>query len=623
MTIMSSPWTTATGLIIVFTFWPLVTVWCNAQELGNVPRSNVDELGTVLRYQLGDNVPAHTLVGEVGRDSGLFADRQALFTLWNEPPPFFEINPTSGTLTTKSAIDRDAICPSMESCQLETNVRVGRGQTSNFIKVKVVMVDENDNAPTFERKEFRRSVSEGASSGTPIPLPVAYDVDSLSAGHGVKGYHIGTVSGKSVLEVFELGWSNQTTDDLGGGPEEVYLILLSRLDREQTDSYAVQLIAYDGGTPSRSATTSIVVDVTDINDNSPVFDRRLYEATVPEDVDIPVVVLRVGAVDPDDGVNGEVRYELERRRIGSKSAAAVDDREPFEVDAETGEIRLIGRLDFESRSQYSLTVIARDLGPGAVPTRARVVIRVTDVNDNSPNVRIRTLDGAPAAHVTESLPAGAFVAHVTIADPDPIGGQFDCRLTAAEDDGEANHFRLEKIFRSEYKIVTASELDREKCARYNLSVVCRDDDGAAPQTGTGNVTVVVVDVNDNAPMFERKDLKAEVGENAPSGTLVIRMAAVDADEGQHAAIRYFVDPAAGFVVDPETGWIRTTRSFDHERQADVRLTVTSKDGGVPSLTSSVDVLVHIIDVDDEVFSCIETSCTELSEFERSHPVCQR
>jgi hypothetical protein len=467
------------------------------------PKSS-SSLRTLLTYDLGDETPAGAEVGHVGRDSGLLHDGDFvgsgsqsaaavsfMFRPGRLPSPFvsasdvahlFSINPSTGSLVTSTAVDRDVICAGRPTCVIELDVQAQRyvsGRSSqpliSFIKVVITLADVNDNSPTFvdagadpetvSNDPVTIVVSEGSMVGARIAaLPVARDIDSPV--NGVRRYALSS-SGFAPSEM-EAGNVRKPEEMFGvevDASDDVYLVLRSRLDREVADVYTFALIAYDSGIPPLSGTTSVRIEITDVNDNVPVFDRVSYGVSVPENVAVGTVILVVHANDPDVGANGEVVYLLKRRnrKNGGHQAATrgPDEHPPFVIDPISGAISTSGSLDFESVSSYVLTVMAANrvdvstengslgLSDAASFAHAQIIVSVTDVNDVIPMITFRSaFDGeiTDTVHVSEALPVGAYVAHVTVVDSDPIGGNFECRC-----DDERN-FHLEELFRGEYQV---------------------------------------------------------------------------------------------------------------------------------------------------------------------------
>jgi len=395
----------------------------------------VDSYRSQLNYTIQDNVMAGSTVGQVGYDSELIDShvRFSLMTVHHQTySRLFDMDATSGRLYAASNIDRDIICTGRAQCVIELTVQArggGRLVTVTFVKVIVEVKDDNDNWPTFDRPEVQVDVTEAASVGARVAmLPRARDIDSPS--NGVRQYLIESESHRGVFTVVTSA-------------ADVYLVLQAPLDRETLDRYSFQLVAVDGGSPPLSGTTSIQVLVTDVDDNSPMFERSVYHAVVSEDARTGSRIATVRAVDADLGANGRVVYSLVQQT----------DQLPFHINSTSGVISTSGQLDYESRDEYTLTVRAAsrsgiETGSTALAAHAQVLVRVTDVNDNAPMVVIATNhhdDCNNCSHVTESLPPETYVAHVTVVDTDPVDGRTECHLNS-------DNFRLEKSFESLYQV---------------------------------------------------------------------------------------------------------------------------------------------------------------------------
>uniref|UniRef100_A0A8C5CIT2 Cadherin domain-containing protein n=1 Tax=Gadus morhua TaxID=8049 RepID=A0A8C5CIT2_GADMO len=182
------------------------------------------------------------------------------------------------------------------------------------------------------------------------------------------------------------------------------LILDKELDREERKEIKLLLTALDGGSPQRSGTLTIDVTVLDANDNAPVFSQAVYEASLPENSPLKSLIVTVSAMDADDGVNGEVTYGL--GRISDKS------RKLFSLDRQSGEIFVAGDIDFEDGTKYEMFVEARD--SYGLSSDTKVIIRITDVNDNSPAISLISLTNP----IPEDVSPGTEVGLINVQDRD-------------------------------------------------------------------------------------------------------------------------------------------------------------------------------------------------------------
>uniref|UniRef100_A0A8C5X715 Cadherin domain-containing protein n=1 Tax=Malurus cyaneus samueli TaxID=2593467 RepID=A0A8C5X715_9PASS len=299
-----------------------------------------------------------------------------------------------------------------------------------------------------------------------------------------------------------------------------------------------------------------------------------YTVRVPEDVPVGSILVTVTAMDADEGLNGHVKYSLK------KADMALDI---FHLDSENGAITLLRSLDFEEGNSYALEVQAHD-GGGLFDT-TEVTISVTDVNDNVPDILVRSA----ISEISENAPSGTVIALLHVR----------CSL-----DGDIP-FRLQSSHGSYYRVVTARELDREQVSEYNVTVRAADG-GSPPLQSSAVLALRVLDVNDNAPVFAQERYSARLAENNAAGALVLTVRASDADWGQNARVRYRLSegrvrgaPLSSYVsVQAETGALYAQRSLDYEQVRELELWVRAEDGGAPALSSNVSVRLLIVDEND-------------------------
>ncbi|NWR67275.1 PCDG7 protein, partial [Bucorvus abyssinicus] len=416
-------------------------------------------------------------------------------------------------------------------------------------------------------------ISEMTAPGSQFPLAEAHDPDS----------------GRNSVQSYELSGDEHFSLAVQAGPggdRHPQLVLAKALDREVAAFHELVLRASDGGEPSQTGTARIRVSVLDANDNAPVFRPAEYIVHVPEDVPVGSTLVTVTATDADEGMNGYVKYSMKK--------ATDTAPEIFHLDSETGVITLVHSLDFEEGDSYELEVQARD--GGELFDTAKVGITVLDINDNAPEISVRSVLSA----ISEGAALGTVVALLHVQDKDSgANGEVRCSL-----DGGLP-FRLQSSQGSYYSVVTSRELDREAVSEYNVTV--RAADGGSPGLWSSMVlSLRVLDVNDNAPVFSEERYSARLAENNAAGALVLTVRATDADWGQNARVRYRVlegrvrgAPLSSYVsVQAETGALYALRSFDYEEVRELALWVRAEDGGAPALSSNVSVRLVIVDEND-------------------------
>ncbi|XP_056358444.1 protocadherin gamma-B5-like [Oenanthe melanoleuca] len=525
-----------------------------------------------VRYAIPEELGRGSLVGPLARDLGLSADELPARKLrLSEEKQYFSVNEENGNLYVNERLDREEMCGASAACSVSFEVLVHN--PLNIFHVDVAIEDVNDNSPTFSKGVLDLEIGELIPPGSRFPLEMARDADVGS--NSMVTYQL--TSDPS----FSLSMKEKP-----GGKKQPELVLERALDREKQNSFHLVLTAVDGGEPARSGTIQVLINVTDANDNSPVFSKSVYEARVPENLPAGSLVLQVRATDADAGSNGRVSY----------SFANVPDgvRLLFSVDRESGEVRTVGALDFEEENKYIFGLEATD--GGGLTDHCEVQIDITDENDNAPEITILSL----SSPVSEDAPVGTVVALLKVRDRDSgENGQVSCELS-----GEAP-LSIVASPGGSYKVVTASALDREQASEQRVTVVARDRGRPALWSST-ELVLEVSDVNDNAPVFEEAAYSAYVAENNAAGALVLRVQARDADAGANGRVSYWLAGgsagAAGAAplvsVEARSGALYAQRSLDYEQCREFWVAVRAQDGGAPARSSTATVRVFVLDRND-------------------------
>ncbi|KAK2544702.1 hypothetical protein Q9966_001729 [Columba livia] len=522
-----------------------------------------------LRYTIPEELGRGSLVGPLSRDLGLSpADLPARKLRLSADKQYFTVSGENGNLYVSERLDREEMCGEAASCSVSFEALVQN--PLNVFHVEVAIQDVNDNAPYFLQDNFQLEINEFTSPGARFALGKAEDADVGS--NSLQGYELAT-NGYFAVEMKESP----------DGSKFAELVLRRALDREREPSLRLVLTALDGGDPPRSGTAQLCINVTDANDNAPVFTQDRYRASLREDAPLGSTVLNVSASDADAGSYARITYSF------GKMPAKVLQK--FVVEEERGTITLKEALDFEDTRGYTLLVEARD--GGGLVAHCEVDVEVLDVNDNAPEVTLTSV----SSPVPEDAPAGTVVALVKVRDRDSgENGEVSCELS-----GEAP-LSLVKSSGGSYKVVTASVLDREQAAEHRVTVVARDRGRPALSSSTALV-LEVSDVNDNAPVFVEAAYSAYVAENNAAGAPILSVLARDADAGANGRVSYWLaggsaDAAAYVSVEARSGALYAQRSFDYEQCREFAVVVRAQDGGEPARSSTATVHVFVLDRND-------------------------
>lgn len=355
--------------------------------------------------------------------------------------------------------------------------------------------------------------------------------------------------------------------------------LVGGLDRETISTYELLLEARDSDTPSLTTAVKLEIVVTDINDNSPVFDKLTYNATVKEELEPPLFVIEVQATDADFGVNGNVEYHFD----------TAESDNPFSLDLKTGKIYTTEVLDRETKDEYQIVIKAIDHGTPQRTSSATVYIRVLDKNDNPP--RFTRLF---SANVTENAPIGTFIIQVTSSDKD-INMNANASYSFTENVG--GKFNIDPVSGN---VTVAGWIDREVKDEYLLKVAAVDGSWQAETP----LTVLIQDLNDNVPEFSLPEYTFNIPELMQGVSFIGQVTATDRDKkGPDSFVSYSLKrPSDLFRIDPNTGNIlskqvlyykKTLKGSSPENRHVLEIVAT--DHGNPPLSSEVTVIINVID----------------------------
>ncbi|XP_059530723.1 cadherin EGF LAG seven-pass G-type receptor 2 isoform X1 [Myotis daubentonii] len=428
-------------------------------------------------------------------------------------------------------------------------------------------------APQFQPPSYQATVPENQPAGTPVASLRAIDPDEGEAGR--LEYTMDALFDSRSNHFFSL-------DPITGA-----VTTAEELDRETKSTHVFRVTAQDHGMPRRSALATLTILVTDTNDHDPVFEQQEYKESLRENLEVGYEVLTVRATDGDAPPNANILYRLLEGPGGSPS-------DVFEIDPRSGVIRTRGPVDREEVESYQLTVEASDQGrdPGPRSATASVFLSVEDDNDNAPQFSEKRY----VVQVREDVAPGAPVLRVTASDRDK-GSNALVHYSIMSGNARGQFY----LDAQTGALDVVSPLDYETTKEYTLRV--RAQDGGRPPLSnvSGLVTVQVLDINDNAPIFVSTPFQATVLESVPLGYLVLHVQAIDADAGDNARLEYRLAGVGHdfpFTINNGTGWISVAAELDREEVDFYSFGVEARDHGTPALTASASVSVTILDVND-------------------------
>ncbi|XP_078087834.1 protocadherin beta-8-like [Mustelus asterias] len=551
-----------------------------------------------IRYSIPEELEVGAFVGNIATDLGLdvkqISERRFRIETGGKKQ-YLEVNFDTGALIIKEKMDKEQLCEHGLTCVLTLQAMIEK--PFKLYRVEIEILDINDNAPVFKTSELNIEIPELQPAGTSFPLQSAIDPDAGT--NSVRSYQL------SSSEYFTL--KTQSESEQNYVPE---LVLERPLDREQHPTLQLTLTAFDGGTPEKFGTTQIKIILVDVNDNAPVCEQNIYQIATAENIPLNTLIVKVTATDEDEGLNGEIMYVFSNQ-------TPKNVREVFSLDSITGEIRVAGVVDFEEADNYQISVQAKDRGTQSLSVYCKVLIRVTDINDNYPEIMITTT----ANSIPEDAAKDAAVALFQVADADSDNkGSSYCRIT------RDIPFRLSRSFNNHYTLVTNGELDREEEPGYNITIICTDT-GSPPLSANKTIQVQVSDINDNAPRFTQPSFTMYVTENNVIDASIGAVSAYDPDFNQNAELLYSIldilmhsVPATTFIsINSATGEIFAQRSFDFEQLKQIQFHVQVKDCGSPPLSNNVTVNVIIMDQNDNAPVVVSPLSSKGSAAEETMP----
>ncbi|XP_067104221.1 protocadherin alpha-C2 [Osmerus mordax] len=534
---------------------------------------------SVTRYSIPEEMERGSVVANLAADLGLelggLVHREVKLDIFHSKK-YLDVNKKTGELSIVEKIDREYLCPTKTATSCFVKLDLIIESPLRIFNIELEITDINDNAPHFRRDRVELDVSESATPGERFSLPNAVDPDV----------------GINTVKTYQLSESEHFTIEIqtgSDGTKYVDLVLTKALDREEHSVHNLILTAIDGGVPARSGTANIVVRVQDTNDNAPRFDLPVFSVNMTENSPIGTLVTKLNATDIDEGPNADITYAF-------TLYTSEKTQDIFALNPNTGEITVKGTIDFEDMKFYEMHVEAKDKGAQPLTGQCKLIVHVTDMNDNYPEITITSLKGT----VNEDISVGTVIALIGVSDKD-TGNNGKVRLSITQ----PLPFILNKSSDVHYELIISEPLDREQVLEYDITLVVSDE-GTPSLSDNETITLHLLDVNDNAPQFPQSFYTIPVTENNAPGALLSSLTAFDPDLHENQYLVYFIiekeivntSMSMLFSINPENGNLYALKTFDYEIEKEFLFHIEARDSGVPPLSSNVTVHIVIVDQND-------------------------
>ena len=508
---------------------------------------NPPKFTRIISINITENSPIGTKVVTVETvDPDIGENANATYELIENPGDKFRINPVTGDISVSGDIDREL----RDEYLLKVKATDGAWRADTTVGVNIL--DENDNQPSFPQHTLTLMFPHTSAAVALVGRVSASDKDGPGPNSAVK-YKL-----RETSEYFSI--------DSSSG-EIISKRKLSYINTTRSQSienvYMLSVIATDQGRPPMSDECQVRILVTDINTAAPVFTQTDYVRAIPSFAPAGMEVVRVEAVDSvDTGLNSEVTYSLQPSSYSQL----------FTIDPISGSVKLERDLSVSGSSSYKLVVVASDQGDPVMSSTTSLTLMPSTENRHTPEFS----DVSTQVIIPENEPVDTFIIKLSASDRDAgINGILRYSIV------NGNQEERFKIDERSGKIFINKALDYDNENEYNLTVQAKDL-AFKPKSSVSVLKIILTDVNDNVPFFERPQYDAYLRENSAPGTEIITMKAIDYDSPRYAKIQYQIEELTMrqyFSVDKNTGVLISTVSFDYEKYSEYSLHIVASNPG--------------------------------------------
>ncbi|XP_030224733.1 cadherin-related family member 2 isoform X2 [Gadus morhua] len=500
---------------------------------------------------------------------------------------FFTVDKTTGMVTINNQLDREA------RDSLVVTIEVSDGKNMATKDLTIILLDANDNPPRFQDSSYNVDIKENVDVGAILFTVLAIDLDTGPA--GAEKYSIAEVAPIEGGKLFSI--SNR------GG--EVKLIEPLNYTSLST-FYRLKIIASDDGGGSctmkepQSSFTYGFITVVDVPDLNPRFISLPYRGSVQEGSPLGTTVLTVLALDQDTGVNDNITYTIE---------AGSGEPVPFIIST-TGAISVSSEIDRETiGDSITLTVKATEQkknihGDDAFAT-ADVQITIIDINDNPPRFyscgsKECVVESQFRGEIQENS-AGTLQINMTVKDLDQ-NGKIKLEVDGKDKDAFAvNPTSTTSQSTVQLVVKDPQKLDFEKKEEMVVQVIAIDEEEPTTRA-TATVTITILDVNDNSPIFQKDTYILNVSEHSPVDTIVATITATDGDVIDKDKLTYRLLPQSilkYFNVTENTGEVYVTNSKLIDREVNSLYSATLQARDTNNLIGTTVLEISLTDINDK------------------------
>ncbi|XP_035016875.2 protocadherin alpha-8-like [Hippoglossus stenolepis] len=477
---------------------------------------------------------------------------------------------------------------------LVTAVDGGKPKKSGTLNISIVVLDINDNRPTFIQDTYQITIQENVAIGTSVFLMNATDPDE--GANGEIEYSLAKTLRRNIYDLFEL-------DKLTG-----VIRIKGQMDYEENAVYKLDIEAFDKGTPPLKGECRVIIKIKDVNDNPPDIEVTSLSDTVAEDSKPGTVISLISLIDKDSGVNGKI-------------ISSLTSEVPFELKPSYKEniysVVTKGFLDREQVSHYEITIKATDCGDPPLSAFKTLNIQISDVNDNSPYFSQNPLQ----FYLSENNVAGKSIFFVSATDND-LNDNAAVSYHIVREGGQNDIMSFLNVNPDNGHITALKSFDFERVKTFQFHVVASDS-GTPSLSSNVTVNVFILDQNDNAPVIlypvssnGSAEGVEEIPRNVNAGHLVTKVRAYDADIGYNGWLLFSLQEVTDhslFGLDRYTGQIRTLRSFTETDEAEHKLLILVKDNGNVSLSATATVIVKVVEPKEAFAASDVKSSTKADE----------